>query len=243
MSIHPRHRSTYLAIAALAVAALVPATAARAEQPARHGKKTLRDPASIEICMLPLGKYDKRLLTYSANGIRYLYGFTVRILEARAMPKSAYYAPRKRYRADKLLDYISDNVVPKHECFAIMGFTKHDISTTKGKYVDWGILGLGLIGGPSGVVSSYRTRRGRASRRLSAQRTVKVVNHELGHVLGLDHYDDEAGCVMNDAKGTVKTVDKEKGILCAPSREYIEKTHGIRLPEFERFDWSQVLRR
>lgn len=198
---------------------------------------------ALTVCLVPLGKYDKHHLAHAARGIRYLYGFSVTTLPARAMPSSAYYKPRKRYRADNILDYLVDKVIPDHdECFAMIGFTRHDISTTKGKHKDWGVLGLGLLGGPAAVVSTYRVKRG-AGRRTQAMRTVKVVNHELGHVLGLDHYDDEPGCVMNDAQGTVKTVDREVGLLCRPSRAYIEETHGVALPQHARFDWTRVLTR
>lgn len=200
---------------------------------------TARDPADITICMAPLGKYDRKLLTIARAGIEYIYGFTTKTLKARSMPKKAYYKPRKRYRAEKLLDYLNDKV-KTDECFAVIGFTKLDISTTKGKYRDWGILGLGEVGGTAAVVSSYRLTR-RTKRRKAKKRTVKVVNHELGHVLGLDHYDDEAGCVMNDARGTVKTVDAEKGLLCKPSRAFLRETHGIALPVRDTFDWQTVL--
>ena len=200
---------------------------------------SLRDPASITICMVPLGRYDKKLLATAMRGIRYVYGFSTKELSARAMPKTAYYKPRKRYRAEKLLDYINDKV-KTDDCFAVVGFTKLDISTTKGKIKDWGILGLGEVGGTAAVVSSYRMTR-RVKRRKAEMRAVKVVNHELGHVLGLDHYDDEAGCVMNDARGTVQTVDAEKGLLCKPSREFLRDTHGLKLPDIQVFDWQEVL--
>jgi archaemetzincin len=197
---------------------------------------------AITVCLLPLGKHDQRLMDSAAAGIRYLYGFSVTVLPARDMPASAYYEPRKRYRADTLLDYIVDEVAPEHDCFAVVGFTSHDISVTKGKHHDWGVLGLGFLGGPAAVVSTYRMRRG-AGLRTQAMRAVKVVNHELGHVLGLDHHDYEADCLMNDGQGTIKTVDREKGLLCADSRADIQAAHNITLPRRERFDWSQVLAR
>ena len=204
--------------------------------PARRG---LREPSSITICVVPLGRHDSELLDTAMRGIRYVYGFSVKELPGHAMPKKAFYKPRKRYRAEKLIDYINDKV-KVDACFAVIGFTRLDISTTKGKIKDWGILGLGEVGGTAAVVSSYRLTR-RVERRKARMRTIKVVNHELGHVLGLDHYDDEAGCVMNDARGTVKTVDEEKGLLCRPSRAFLQETHGIALPVLEQFDWREVL--
>lgn len=225
-------------VATVVLGALAP-TRSAAQQRVAEANGELLDPASITICLQPLGRYDRKLLETAMRGIRYVYGFSTKKLKARKMPRSAYYKPRKRYRAEKLLDYLNDKV-KTDDCFAVIGFTKLDISTTKGKRHDWGILGLGEVGGTAAVVSSHRLTR-KASRRKLKKRTVKVVNHELGHVLGLDHYDDEAGCVMNDARGTVRTVDAEKGLLCAPSRAFLLARHRLALPDHQTFDWTEVL--
>jgi archaemetzincin len=111
----------------------------------------------------------------------------------------------------------------------VLGFTAADISTTKGEHVDWGVLGLGTLGGPSCVVSSFRMRG--TTRKNRHARAVKVVNHELGHVLGLDHYvGPDQHCLMEDAKGTVKTVDKEHGRHCAADVAAIAAKHGFTIP-------------
>ena len=191
------------------------------------------------VCIAPLGGYDKEMLPIVTRGIEHLYGFDVKLLDPRPLPRAAWYQPRRRYRAEKLLHYLDTEVLPGSGCDLVMGFTRLDISTTKDQHPDWGILGLAWIGGPSGVVSTYRLGR-KVSARHKAKRAVKVMNHELGHALGLDHHDVD-GCLMEDAGGTVKTVDLESGLLCPESRRDIESLRGFPLPALAAFDWAAVL--
>jgi archaemetzincin len=174
------------------------------------------------------------------RGSESLSALVGRTLEPRPLPASAWYAPRRRYRAEKLLRYLDASVVPGSGCGVVMGFTAADISITKGTHRDWGMLGYTWIGGPSGVVSTHRMGR-RASRRAAAVRAVKVMNHELGHALGLQHHDAD-GCLMADLEGTIKTIDRESGLLCDESRRAIEELRGLSLPAPARIDWPQVLR-
>ena len=47
------------------------------------------------------------------------------------------------HRAQLLLDHLRDEVLPVETgCDAVMGFTAADVSITKGKLRDWGLLGL-----------------------------------------------------------------------------------------------------
>lgn len=213
----------------LVLGLLLPATA-RAE-----------DASSFTVCLQPLGKHDARLLAPLARGIEHLYGFTVRRLEPIALPRAAWYAPRKRYKADRLLDHLAKEVVPGSSCDAVVGVTGVDISVEKDGHADWGIFGLAYLDSQVAVVSTYRLRR-KASRARLVRRGVKVTNHELGHTFGLEHTDGDvdAGCIMNDAGGTVRTVDLERGTLCAAERDHIEAKLGVTLPARTALDWDWI---
>ncbi len=191
------------------------------------------------VCVQPLGEYDVRYLPVLVRGIQYLYGLQVRTLEPRALPGAAWYQPRHRFRAEKILHHLDKEVVPDSGCDVVMGVTSQDISTTKGTHADWGMLGYAWIGGPSGVMSTYRV--GRFSRR-ARMRAVKVMNHELGHALGLEHHDVH-DCLMADVGGTVKTLDGESGLLCDESRRAIEELSGLSMPAVTQMDWAAILRR
>jgi archaemetzincin len=67
------------------------------------------------------------------------------------LPGTAYYKPRNRFRADKLL-----NDLNKYSYSRVIGITDQDISCTKGDVYDWGLFGLGSMSGKTGVIPSYR---------------------------------------------------------------------------------------
>jgi archaemetzincin len=92
--------------------------------------------------------------------------------------------------------------------------TDEDISIIKnnGK-TEWGILGLGLRPGKTAVVSTFRLKM-RVSRAKFNRRLELVTLHEIGHNLGLEHCDNTTPCLMNDARGTIRTVDNNKVWLC-----------------------------
>jgi len=190
--------------------------------------------------MVALGPHDAGLLKVAQRGAEYLYGLKARTLPPAGLPKAAYYPPRKRYRADRLLRHL-DKEAAKNGCDLIVGFTSVDISTTKGRHKDWGIFGLGSVGGLSAVVSTHRLRR-KASRKLLARRTVNVVNHELGHVLGSGHVPGH-GCLLQDAAGTIRTVDQESGLLCDSTRAKLELRRGFSIPARKSMDWRRIIGR
>lgn len=135
------------------------------------------------------------------------------VLPPSPLPDSAYYPPRDRYRAEKLLDWLA----AKRSGTAylkMIGLTARDISTTKGEIDDWGVFGLGSLGGESCVVSTFRLKpKAGLPPSLLVERLIKVINHEIGHTFALDHCETPR-CLMQDAHGSILTVDREDGGFC-----------------------------
>lgn len=164
------------------------------------------------VAIQPLGPVKAADIARVKAGIQALYAVDVEVLPEKALPKAAYFAPRDRYKADKLLDVLAADTPAKFT--KVIGLTARDISTKKEKIEDWGIFGLGALGERPCVVSTFRLRAGKATDEVFLVRLVKVVNHELGHTFGLDHCP-EAGCFMQDAGGKIATVDGESSKPCA----------------------------
>lgn len=166
--------------------------------------------------------------------LRAFYPMEVRILACQEMPKFAYYAPRKRYRAERLLEYLNKRM-PK-DGWRILGLTDIDISTTKGKILDWGVMGLGELPGTATVISSFRCRKKARSLAHGIERLAKVAVHEIGHTLALDHCP-TVGCLMEDAMGKVVTTDRERDFC--PRCRALAKRNGFTISENPSAAWLQ----
>ena len=163
--------------------------------------------------------------------LRAFYPLDVRVLPAVAMPAAAFYPPRHRWRAERLLDWLAARLPA--DGAKVMGLTTADISTTKDAVKDWGVLGLGTLDGKSCVISTFRTLKG-VSPQTARERLAKVAVHEAGHTFSLEHCPN-AGCLMEDARGKVATVDGEAD-LCAACREKLLQ-RGVRVPSPAKLPW------
>ena len=183
---------------------------------------TRADPSASEdsfvLALLPLGELGEEEIRTVVDSVRSVYGAGTQVLPAHDLPASAYYEPRKRYRAERLLTWLGSRIPPGAD--RIMGLTAKDISTVKGEHRDWGVCGLAYMPGDAAVISTFRIRK-KLGRGLTQEerrerflaRLADLAAHELGHGLGLDHCPNR-GCIMEDAKGTVATFNHSTGRLC-----------------------------
>jgi len=184
--------------------------------PVKRSTDTKVEKKNFTVALLSYQGFDATLLDFIKKETKTFYQCKVVTLKTVALPNFAYYAPRNRYKADSLL--VFENSLVTKGIDAIAGLTSKDISTTKGNISDWGVFGLGMCPGPACVISTYRLKGAGVSTEKFKERLIKVVLHEIGHNLGLPHCDKNAECLMTDAGGTVKQVDREKKWLCPACR-------------------------
>ncbi|MBN1206526.1 MAG: hypothetical protein JXB05_16690 [Myxococcaceae bacterium] len=169
------------------------------------------------VAIVPLGAVKQEYLDRVAREIQARLEVQVRIEPRRELPAGAFYTPRKRWRAEKLLEAIDAS--PPAGAWKVVAVTEAEISTTKGDIFDWGVAGLGSIGGPSCVVSTHIYKKHSKTREALLRRLGDLAIHELGHTLGFDHCETKA-CVMADAKGkAITSADASSGQYCAQCLE------------------------
>ena len=191
--------------------------------PAAPPTKAEAEGTRAEVVLVVLGKpFPKDVLDAIEQALRDELQVEVRRHERIPLPKSAYYRPRRRYRAEKLLDHLLTLIPDEPETTRVLGLTTHDISTTNGKVKDWGIFGLGLVPGQAAVISMHRLKRGARNRKHLRFRVATTAVHEIGHTLGLDHCP-EKRCPMQDAEGSIANTDSSTGHLGPQCRATLEE--------------------
>lgn len=146
------------------------------------------------LVIVPLGRVREREVAAVRRALARTYRLEVSVGLRRALPEDTYYPPRRRYRADHLIAWLAKGGPGTK----VLGLTNVDVSTSTHGRKDWGVAGLGYLGGRSAVASSFRTKD-------SLSRFADVAVHEVGHTLGLPHCP-TLGCTMRDANGKLARI-------------------------------------
>jgi archaemetzincin len=154
----------------------------------------------------PLGDIEDKYVLLVKKSIESFYHYPCRIEPKAPLTKNLLAISKTRYDAPKILAAFND-----HNYKIII--TRQDIAHRKDDDPEYGILGLGYRPGTTCVISTFRMR-GNVSEEKFIERLEKVALHEIGHNLGLQHCTANAQCLMNDAKGSIRQVDREQKEMC-----------------------------
>lgn len=200
--------------------ALLSQTACRQQPPLPKTAEKKGKP--LTVALLPYKNFDTSLINFIKTEITGFYiNCEVTVLPEKKLPAFAYSKVHHRFKADSLLRY--QHKLNIKGVKSVMGLTASDISTKKSPHADWGVFGLGYCPGKAAVVSTYRLFRSSKSEKQFKQRLSKVVLHELGHNFGLPHCTINKECLMNDAVGQIKQVDRERKWLCDSCRKLLSR--------------------
>jgi archaemetzincin len=160
----------------------------------------------------PLGNVQSGYIKVIEQSIKSFYGFNCKILPAVKEDISLYTRTKLKYDANKIIKrFYSSN--------RIIVITQKDISHWKdAKHPEWGILGLGILGSNTCVVSTHRLG---IDGKVVESRLRKVVIHEIGHNLGLSHCKSKMNCIMKDVNGIIKTIDSSNPDICSSCRKKV----------------------
>ena len=140
------------------------------------------------------------------SSIEDFYGFKCVVISKVEVTDDILSKSKKRCDANKILTKFKTDS-------SIVLITERDICQKRGKVNEYGIIGLGFCPGKVCVISTCRIKN-KVTKKTFYKRLKKVTLHEMGHNLGIPHCSNSEKCLMNDAKGTVKTIDKEDLFIC-----------------------------
>jgi archaemetzincin len=218
MSISRRGFKNVLRIVFLAIALTIIISCNQnesAESIKKPEHKAIVEKKQITILIQPFADLSKSDLEYVTKELRKYYK-KIKVNSPIEFPKSTLNQSGTRHRADLSIRFLN-NRTPKD--YLTIGLTTKDISTTKGKFADWGVMGLGFCPGKSCIASSFRLK---GTNKLD--KLVKVSLHELGHTQGLPHCPVNK-CIMQDAKRKDRW-NQKKG-FCAKCKAVLIKAGWV----------------
>jgi len=165
----------------------------------------------MRVDLVPIGEVSPAVKREASAVLRSVYDAEVSMAPDQDLPSRAYDSGRDQYHAEEFIETAAD-VAPGEKAIAL---TPVDLYYRRRNYV----FGLAYLDGRSCVVSTNRlgtSTDGGFSKRTAEEvftdRLRKEVIHEAGHMLGLDHCDNNR-CAMSFSP-TVKEVDRKEETLC-----------------------------
>lgn len=175
------------------------------------------------IALLPLGNYHKEVLDSLQKTVSTFFNRGVIILNDLPIPQKFITADNS-CNADSLLTllshYTNDTIAE------VIGITTNDIyQVTETHYLKEGkshsfvfnksILGLGYMNSNACIISTYKLTS--PDKKLLNNRLRKVVLHEMGHNLGLEHCSNDS-CLMSAQNGHMVMLNRAGGDFCVRCR-------------------------
>jgi archaemetzincin len=166
--------------------------------------------------ILPIGKIPEEILKLIADTLEKTYNLKVETSASINLPKESYNPSRSQYLAEKILDFMKKKFSGKN--FAV---ANADIYAEGLNF----IFGQAELNGRVGIVSIYRLNPKfyglPFNKKLFFERIEKEAVHEVGHMLGLTHCENES-CVMSFSN-SIFEVDKKSKNLCEKCKKLILK--------------------
>jgi len=160
--------------------------------------------------LLPVGKFDGRLLMSLAPALADTFRVPCEILPHTLDPEFALHGERRQFHSSEILNGMQDFV--NGDSWRVLGVSSLDLYIPILTFV----FGEAQMGGPCAVVSSHRLTQEfyglPPDADLLSQRLIKEAVHEIGHTLNLSHCDDYQ-CSMAPSHA-VEWIDLKEATLC-----------------------------
>ncbi len=172
----------------------------------------------MRVDLVPIGDVPPQVKREASSVLRSVYEAEVSISPDQSLPRDAYDSGRDQYHAESFIELAADVATGDKA----IGLTPEDLYYRRRNYV----FGLAYLDGRSCVVSTNRLSTSsdggfskRSAQDVFTDRLRKEVIHEAGHMLGLDHCENNR-CAMSFSP-TVKEVDRKEETLCGSCQRHV----------------------